>query len=250
LAAHFNVSGIVVDDRYHPSDRIRTFLKDCGLNPFRVIRKLALKKQLILSEVRDRKTEEKFFPPDRNEFSAEVPVYLARDPNAAETVEWIRQKQPDVIAVFGTRLIGEAVLSLARFGALNIHTGLSPYYRGGQCTFWCLYEGDLEHVGVTIHHLSSRIDGGDIVYTVRPEIEEGDTIRSIECKLVKLGTEKMIDALRGVCEGKAPRVPQTGKGKLYLSKMFTLDKRLELEKRMANGWLVHLLRAGAAEGVR
>lgn len=249
LAAHYRVSGIVVDDRYHASDRIWTFLKGCGFNPFRVIRKLALKRRMIPFEARDRKTEESHFPAEANEFPAGVPVFAATDPNGPETADWIRQRQPDVIAVFGTRLIGEAVLTQARFGALNIHTGLSPYYRGGQCTFWCLYEGDLEHVGVTIHHLTSKIDGGDIVYTARPEIQADDTVRSIECKLVKIGTEKMIEAIRGVREGWAPRVPQTGQGKLYLSRMFTLDKRVELEERMADGWLIHLLKARAAERV-
>lgn len=249
LAAHYRVSGIVLDDRYHASDRLWTFLKGCGFNPFRVIAKLALKRRMLPFEARDRETEERHFPAEGNEFPGGVPVLAAKDPNGPETVEWVRQKRPEVLVVFGTRLIGEAVLSLARSGALNIHTGLSPHYRGGQCTFWCVYEGNLEHVGVTIHHLSPRIDGGDIVYTARPEIEADDTVRSLECKLVKLGTERMIDAVRELCEGRAPRVPQTEKGRLFLSKSYTLEKRLELEKRMAEGWLVHLLQARAAERV-
>ncbi|HLD49723.1 MAG TPA: formyltransferase family protein, partial [bacterium] len=121
--------------------------------------------------------------------------------------------------------------------ALNMHTGLSPYYRGGQCTFWCFYENDLEHAGVTVHHLTQKIDGGDIVYTAQPIIEAGDTVRSLECKLVKLGTEKMVQAISEVHAGTAPRTKQTREGKLFLSKMYTLEKRLELEERLKKGRL-------------
>ena len=197
-----------------------------------------VKKQLAPYELRDRQIEEKFFQAGGGpEFPKGVPLFISKDPNNEETVQWIKSISPDILVVFGTRLISEPVLSTARLGALNLHTGLSPYYRGGQCTFWCLYEGDVEHIGVTVHHLSSRIDGGDIVYTAQPELEPGDTVRSIECKLVRLGTERMIQAIEELEAGKAPRIPQREKGKLFLSRMFTLEKRLELEKKINEGWL-------------
>lgn len=236
LAEAFDVRGIVVDDRYGFRHRLQMFLKAYASNPFNMVRKIILKNKLRPYEERDEKTEREFFQ-EPVEFPAGIPVRLSRDPNDGETQSWIRDLAPDVLAVFGTRIIRAPTLSLARFGALNMHTGLSPYYRGGQCTFWCLYQGDLEHVGVTIHHLSPRIDGGDIVYTARPEIEPHDTVRRIECKLVQIGTEKMIQAVSELAEGRAPRIPQMEKGQLFLSKMFTLEKRLELEHRLDTGWL-------------
>ena len=246
LARHYSIRAIVVDDRYHFWDRGWDFFKTNGFNPFRIARSLALKRQLSRYELRDQQTEEAFFSSKKGgqEFPAGIPIRMSRDPNGEETVRWVRQLSPDILVVFGTRLIREPpLLAAARRGALNLHTGLSPFYRGGQCTFWCLYEGDLGHLGVTVHHLSERIDGGDIIYQAKPEIEPGDTVRSIECKLVELGTERMIQAVRELSEGKAPRTPQREKGKLFLSKMFTLEKRLELEKKLEQGWLAHLLAA-------
>lgn len=239
LARNFSVRGVVVDDRYHKKDRLWEFLRTNNWNPFRVARSLDLKRRLRPYEKRDRLIEEKFFSPVPNtgEFPEEIPVRMSRDPNGEETVAWVLGLQPDVLAVFGTRLIQEPLLALARCGALNLHTGLSPFYRGGQCTFWCLYEGDLKHLGVTVHHLSPKIDGGDIVYTSQPEVEPQDTVRRLECKLVRLGTARMIQAIRELAEGTAPRSVQQEKGKLYLSRMFTLEKRLELEKKLDAGWL-------------
>lgn len=243
LTRNFSVRGVVIDDRYHGWDRLWTFLQTNGWNPFQMARAWDLKHRLAPYEKRERLIEENFFSPAKTagEFPPGIPVRMSRDPNGEETVKWVRGFRPDLIAVFGTRLIREPLLSAARQGALNLHTGLSPFYRGGQCTFWCLYEGDLGHLGVTIHHLSPKIDGGDIVYTAQPEVEPEDTVRSLECKLVRLGTDRMIQALRELAEGKAPRTPQREKGKLYLSKMFTLERRLELEKKLDSGRLSELL---------
>lgn len=250
LAKRFPIAGIGIDDRYHLADRLWTFLKLNAFNPIRMIRSSLLKRTLKTSEERDRRIEKQFFPVERSEWPKGIPVRKSPDPNGEEMVEWVRALRPDVLVVFGTRMIREPMLSLARLGALNLHTGLSPHYRGGQCTFWCLYEGDLEHVGVTVHHLTSRIDGGDIVYTARPEVEPGDTVRSLECKLVQLGTERMIQAVRELVEGKAPRIPQREKGKLFLSRMFTLEKRLELEKKLEAGWVATLLERRLQSEVR
>ena len=249
LAKHYSIRGVVVDDRYHWGDRLWTLLKINGFHPARIFRSFLLKKQSAPYEERDRKTEEKFFPPPTHEFPVGIPILRSRDPNDEKTISWIQKLSPEVIVVFGTRLLREPVLRLARFGALNLHTGLSPFYRGGQCTFWCLDEGDLDHLGVTVHHLSQKIDGGDIVYTAQPEVEPGDTVRSLECKLVRLGADLMIRAVSEIREGTAPRVTQRGKGKLFLSKMFTLEKRLELEKKLEEGWITKLLEGRGAPAV-
>ena len=243
LAKRFDVRGIVVDVRYGFWHRLRMFLRSHGLNPFRIAKTLSLKKKIQPFEMRDEKTERKFFPlpPGEGEFPPGIPVSMSPDPNNEETQNWIRAFNPEVIAVFGTRMIQDPVLGLARLGALNIHTGLSPYYRGGQCTFWCLDEEDIEHVGVTIHHLTQKIDGGDIISTAQPGIEPSDTVRSIECKLVKAGTEKMIQAIGDLQTGNAPRIKQTQKGKLFLSKMYTLEKRLTLEEKLKDGLVAKLL---------
>ncbi len=234
LARHFDVRGIIVDVRYGFLHRLQMLFQSHGLNPFSIFKTLSLKKKIRPYEKRDEKTEREFFPlpAGEGEFPSGIPVLRCSDPNDEAAQKWVRALNPDVIAVFGTRIIKDPVLGIARAGALNIHTGLSPYYRGGQCTFWCLYENDPEHIGVTIHHLTQKIDGGDIVYTAQPVIDPSDTVRSIECKLIKLGTEQMIRAIHDLVAGTAPRIKQDSKGKLFLSKTYTLEKRLELEEKL------------------
>ena len=42
--------------------------------------------------------------------------------------------------------------------------GISPYYRGADCNFWAMYDGNSHLVGATIHMLSKGLDSGAILY--------------------------------------------------------------------------------------
>ena len=60
--------------------------------------------------------------------------------------------KPDLILVSGTRLIKEKMLSInPSIGILNLHTGLSPYVKGGpNCTNWCIANREFHLIGNTI----------------------------------------------------------------------------------------------------
>ena len=71
----------------------------------------------------------------------------------------------DIYVVFGASFIkGELVDFLVEQKAINIHAGVSPYYRGCDCNFWALYDGNPNLVGSTIHLLSKGLDSGPILY--------------------------------------------------------------------------------------
>jgi len=71
----------------------------------------------------------------------------------------------DIYVVFGASYIkGELVDFLVKQKAINIHAGVSPYYRGCDCNFWALYDGNLHLVGATIHLLSKGLDSGPMLY--------------------------------------------------------------------------------------
>ena len=50
----------------------------------------------------------------------------------------------DVVLVFGTGILREALLSAFPGRLINIHLGLSPYYRGAGTNFWPLVNGEPE----------------------------------------------------------------------------------------------------------
>ena len=78
----------------------------------------------------------------------------------------------DVYVVFGSSFIkGELIDFLVKQNAINIHAGVSPYYRGTDCNFWALYDTNPHLVGATIHLLSKRLDSGPILYHAMSNIK-------------------------------------------------------------------------------
>ena len=134
-------------------------------------------------------------------------------------VKIIRQCNPDIIAVMGTCLLGKAIINSAPY-VLNMHTGLSPYYRGGMSNLWPIIEGDYGKFGVTIHKMSLGIDSGDIIYSKRPEIIADDTYGSINSRCIKIGTKLMIRAIHDIENGKLHTVKQMIPGKLFNERDF------------------------------
>ena len=79
----------------------------------------------------------------------------------------------DMYIVFGSSFIkGELANFLIKKKAINIHMGVSPYYRGTDCNFWALYDNNPHLVGATIHFLSKGLDNGPILYHAMSKIRK------------------------------------------------------------------------------
>lgn len=79
-------------------------------------------------------------------------------------------KSADYYLVFGASYIkGWLADFLISRQAINIHMGVSPYYRGSSCNFWAMYDGNFHLVGATIHLLSKGLDSGRILFHAFPE---------------------------------------------------------------------------------
>ncbi len=71
----------------------------------------------------------------------------------------------DIYIVFGSSYIkGDLVKFLIKNKAINIHMGVSPFYRGTDCNFWAVFDGKYDYVGSTIHLLSEGLDSGPMLY--------------------------------------------------------------------------------------
>jgi len=135
-------------------------------------------------------------------------VRRVTSPNGRECIQMLRELAADVIAVYGTAVIKPPVIRLARSAILNMHTGLSPQYRGADTVFWALHNEEPEWVGVTVHALDEGIDSGPIIRTGRPVITPDDDEDSLFCKCVVLGARLYAEAIREVATGARQYPPQ------------------------------------------
>lgn len=155
--------------------------------------------------------------------------------NAPEYIEWLENIQPDVIAVCGASILREKILSIPKYGVLNLHGGLSQRYRGTRTTDWAINNKEPEYIGATVHFVTPGIDDGDIIYQGRPQIAPDDNPDSLYIKVVKLGVKMMIRAIRDLEEGRINASPLQKEGDLYLRRNYDANARVKTWKMIRRG---------------
>ena len=152
-----------------------------------------------------------------------APIITVDDVNGAEAVAFLRAAQPDLICVSGTRMIKAPVFDTnPSRGLLNLHTGLSPFYKGGpNCTLWCLANGEPQYIGATIHELDPGIDSGRLILTAQTEVLLKDDAASLVWKTVDLGIGLYVRVVEAMAAGRPVRPivqSQIGEGRTYFTR--------------------------------
>lgn len=172
---------------------------------------------------------------DRNDLLNEVPHI-----NHPDVLKLAEQLQPDIIAVFGTSLIRGDLLNKGRFGIVNLHGGLSPHYRGADCTFWALYNQEPEQIGCTLHYIDPGIDSGKLIAHISPEVKSDDDELTLFWRAVYDSGDTYAEFLNRVENGEQPGQNQTEKGSLYQVKDRELKHEKQLDKLMQDGLLKNI----------
>lgn len=161
--------------------------------------------------------------------------------NRPEYQSWIRDRKPDVIAVCGASILKSDLLAIPEHGVLNLHGGLSQFYRGLFTTDWAVHNREPECVGATVHFVSEGVDDGDVVYQGRPRIEEGDHPNSLYEKVVRLGVQMMVRAVSDIDQSRCRRTPLESRGRLYLHDMFNVTAKRETWRQIEAGVIADYL---------
>lgn len=105
------------------------------------------------------------------------------------------QMAPDaiVVACFPWRL-PDSVLSIPRYGCLNVHPSLLPDGHGPEPVFWAFRWG-LTETGVTLHLMDSGWDTGPVLAQRRMPISGDATVITLEQSLAQLGAALLVEQL-------------------------------------------------------
>ena len=153
-------------------------------------------------------------------------------PKAGVLEQKVAEIAPEIIAVYGTGIIPQDVLDLANTVALNMHTGLSPWYRGVSCALWPIIDGKPEMVGATIHECTSVVDGGRIFQRERAALHVTDDLHAIFARAVVAGAKGYSDVLSQARSGAlVGDIQDSNIGKEYRGDMLGLG--VELRARRA-----------------
>jgi methionyl-tRNA formyltransferase len=169
---------------------------------------------------------------DRPELVREVPHI-----NHSEVVALARELQPDLIAVFGTSLIRGELLKMGRLGMANLHGGLSPEYRGADCTFWALYNGEPQKVGCTLHWIDAGIDTGGLIAHVSPQVLPDDDELKLFWRSVQTSADAYAELVQRLAAGERFGQTQPHKGRLYQVKQRGLVQEQVVARKLRQGLL-------------
>ena len=124
-------------------------------------------------------------------------------------VEELRTYNADVIVVvaFG-QLLPASIINMPGYGCINVHASLLPKYRGAAPIQWSVLNGDKE-TGVSTMYMDIGMDTGDMILTEKVEIGEDETTGELWNRLSKIGANLLVETLKQIENGTAPRIPQS-----------------------------------------
>ena len=157
LAKRYNLVGIIVESQLLPLDQTPKWIKALRLagNPGQLATKTC---EFLAGKLRERFAVY-LRPENAADFGEEGrALYVGNDVNVLTTkgakrindqeyVDWLKNMNPDVVAVCGASMMKAPIMSVPRLGMLNLHGGLSQNYRGLFTTDWAFYNEEPEYIG-------------------------------------------------------------------------------------------------------
>ncbi len=137
-----------------------------------------------------------------------IPVLQPESLKEESVIDEIAALKPDVIVVVAYgQILPERLLSITKYGCINVHPSLLPKYRGAAPINHAILNGD-KISGTTIMYMDKGLDSGDIILQQELAIEDHDTAGTFGDKLINLGANLVIETLDLIKKGEAPRQKQ------------------------------------------
>ncbi|MGN0522423.1 MAG: methionyl-tRNA formyltransferase [Eubacterium sp.] len=137
-----------------------------------------------------------------------ITVYQPQSLKANDVIEALNDLSPDVIIVVAYgKILPKSVLDIAKYGCINVHASILPYYRGAAPIQWSVLNGDKE-TGISIMQMNEGLDTGDVLSVVKTDIDINETSEELFERLSVLGADALIDCLEALEKGNIKPVKQ------------------------------------------
>ena len=137
-----------------------------------------------------------------------IPVYKPLSIKSSHWISVVQEWKPDLIFSFYYRnLIPLEILKIPSLGAFNLHGSLLPKYRGCCPVNWAIINGETQ-TGATLHHMTTKVDAGDIVDQEPVTIGTEESVATVMGKVKEAALSILKRQLDNLLSGNAPRLPQ------------------------------------------
>ena len=141
--------------------------------------------------------------------------------NSESVKVFVENFSPDFVFIFGTNIIKNPVSSILPENTINLHLGLSPWYRGSATLFWPFYNLEPQFAGATFHKILNEPDAGDILHQCVPSLTKGQKIHDVGVNTVVKAKMELNKIINYALEGRELLFnKQKSSGKNYLTSDF------------------------------
>ena len=111
-----------------------------------------------------------------------------------EFVKKLEDINPDLFVVVAYKILPKSLLSIPKYGAINLHSSLLPKYRGAAP----IQRAILNHektTGVSTFLIEPRVDTGKILEQAQCDINDSDNYGSLSAKLSNIGADLVVSSI-------------------------------------------------------
>ncbi len=168
-------------------------------------------------------------------------VLPAEDANSPDVLDSVSKLKPDLLVAFAfNQKLGRELLTVARYGAINVHPSLLPKYRGAAPVAKAILNGEPE-TGISIIEMVRDLDAGGIFAQRKWSIDLQETTVQLEQRLGKLAAPMLTKVVEDIAHGRAVCYPQDHEKATGAPKLKKSDGALDFSVSAAE--LVNHIRA-------
>ena len=137
-----------------------------------------------------------------------TPIFDPEDVNDLSSRAKLTGYEADLLVVcdYG-QILSADTLATSRLGGVNLHASLLPKYRGAAPINWAIYDGEPQ-TGVSVIHMTPRVDAGPVIAQGRTPIEPDETAQELEVRLADIGAWFVTRAIDLLEAGNLQALPQ------------------------------------------
>lgn len=133
--------------------------------------------------------------------SLSIPVYTPQSINDPESVEYLSSLNVDIAVLASySEILNPEVISVFKYGIVNVHPSLLPKYRGAEPIRWAIRKGEQE-TGVSLMLISSKLDRGNVLVQKACLIEDTNNFDDLRDKLAYMSVEMLPAMVEKVIAG-------------------------------------------------
>jgi methionyl-tRNA formyltransferase len=157
-------------------------------------------------------------------------ILVLQPENIKNYINEVLELEPDLIitCAYG-QMIPDEILNYPKLGCINVHASLLPKLRGGAPIHRAIMEG-YKTTGITIMHMATKMDAGDIISKQEVEIEDADTATSLHTKLKVVARDLLLETLPSIIDGTAKRIKQEESEATYAFNIKREDELIKFDR--------------------